>query len=79
MSDAELFRHLMDHLFSFYYGKIGLCLECDETGPFVAKGALTQSLFEMIAKAIFVLNTILVVPWMSYLASCRNRMLSSPE
>ncbi|GFS86943.1 uncharacterized protein NPIL_464241 [Nephila pilipes] len=75
MSDEVLFQHLMDHLFSFYYGKIGLCLDCKQCGPFVAKGALTQSLFEMIAKAIFVLRKGLSkeLEWV------KTQVMSSPE
>ncbi|GFS86940.1 uncharacterized protein NPIL_464231 [Nephila pilipes] len=79
MSDEILFRHLMDHLFSFYYEKFFGHLECNKTETFVAKGALTQYLFEMIATAVFVLDHSLVVPWVTLLKKQLNRMLSSPE
>ncbi|GFS86944.1 uncharacterized protein NPIL_464251 [Nephila pilipes] len=78
MSDAELFRHLMDHLFSFYYRKIGQIPECDHR-PFVEKGAITQSLFEMFAKAMFALCDTLALAWGHLGEEELVKVLSTPE
>ncbi|GFT84779.1 hypothetical protein NPIL_224901 [Nephila pilipes] len=78
MSDAELFQHLMDHLLSFYFRKIGLIPECDHR-PFVEKGALTQSLLEMIAKAMFVLGESLARAWETFTGALMNLVVPTPE
>ncbi|GFY43452.1 hypothetical protein TNIN_488761 [Trichonephila inaurata madagascariensis] len=77
MADETPFSHLMDHIISFYCEINDLIF--NKPDPFVAKGAVTKALCDMIAKTIFVLEDALVAPWMDFLIDKQKLMLSSPE
>ncbi|GFQ69327.1 uncharacterized protein TNCT_63221 [Trichonephila clavata] len=67
MANDALFQHLMSHLFPYYYAKYHNVpgLECAET--FVPKGALTENLFNIIVKAINLLEVFIICSWIESL------------
>ncbi|GFW29304.1 uncharacterized protein TNCV_742461 [Trichonephila clavipes] len=67
MAEDALFQHLMCHLFPYYYVKYHNFpgFECVET--FVPKGALTENLFDIIAKAMHLLEDFIIYSWIESL------------
>ncbi|GFY40363.1 hypothetical protein TNIN_137321 [Trichonephila inaurata madagascariensis] len=67
MANDALFQHLMSHLFPYYYAKYHKIVgfECVET--FVPKGALTKNLFDIIAKAMHLLEDFIICSWIESL------------
>ncbi|GFQ69328.1 uncharacterized protein TNCT_63231 [Trichonephila clavata] len=67
MANDALFQHLMTHLFPYYYAKHHKIqgFECVET--FVPKGALTENLFDIIAKAMHSLEDFIIYSWIESL------------
>ncbi|GFY78109.1 hypothetical protein TNIN_339901 [Trichonephila inaurata madagascariensis] len=67
MANDALFQHLTSHLFPYYYAKYHKILgfECVET--FVPMGALTNNLFDIIAKAMHLFEAFIIWSWMESL------------
>ncbi|GFY40362.1 uncharacterized protein TNIN_137311 [Trichonephila inaurata madagascariensis] len=67
MGQDALFRHLMNHLFPYYYAKYHNVpgFKCVET--FVPKEALTENLFDIIAKAMHLLEDFIIYSWIESL------------
>ncbi|GFW29295.1 uncharacterized protein TNCV_742371 [Trichonephila clavipes] len=67
MANDALFQHLMNNLFPYYYAKYHKILgfECVET--FAPKGALTGNLFDIIAKAMHLLEDFIIYSWIESL------------
>ncbi|GFV12467.1 uncharacterized protein TNCV_1792461 [Trichonephila clavipes] len=74
----DIFRHLMKHMFPFYYTKCGFFKD-SQLQEFVPKGALSKTLFTFILKSICVLQDALFLPWKTYLDVHKKLMLSCPE
>ncbi|GFT18841.1 uncharacterized protein NPIL_232911 [Nephila pilipes] len=67
MSNDMLFQHLMQHLFPYYYAKYKkMAVDFDWVESFVAKGDLTENLFDVITKAIYGLEDFVVGSWLEY-------------
>ncbi|GFU13931.1 uncharacterized protein NPIL_594471 [Nephila pilipes] len=80
MAQDQIFRHLMSQMFPSYYvkyGKLLLNVECPDS--FVEKGALTEDLFESIAKTFCVLECVVLESWSTYLKKERALMAFSPK
>ncbi|GFR06344.1 uncharacterized protein TNCT_83761 [Trichonephila clavata] len=74
----DIFRHLMKHMFPFYYTKSG-SFEDSELKDFVPKGSLSKTLFTFILKSTYMLEDALFLPWKTYIDVHKKLMLSSPE
>ncbi|GFV12471.1 hypothetical protein TNCV_1792501 [Trichonephila clavipes] len=80
MASDALFQHFVRHLFPYFYVKY-LKLEADSdcVEPFVAKGPLTENLFDVITKAMFELQDMLIASWVENFDRERQLMTSSAE
>ncbi|GFY54865.1 uncharacterized protein TNIN_297611 [Trichonephila inaurata madagascariensis] len=82
MANDALFQHFLSQLFpNFYvkYKQLPVDFLDDSEEPFVAKGVLTENLFEAIAKSMFGVQSVLIASWCGRLEKDKVQMTSSAE
>ncbi|GFY43453.1 hypothetical protein TNIN_488771 [Trichonephila inaurata madagascariensis] len=79
MASDPHFKHFVRHLFPYFYVKYQKLEAADCVEPFVAKGHLTENLFDVITKAMFELQDMLIASWIENFDRERQLMTSSAE
>ncbi|GFR26633.1 uncharacterized protein TNCT_509881 [Trichonephila clavata] len=82
MANDALFQHFLRHVFPYFYVKYKKLPEGfldTSVEPFVAKGFLTENLFDGIEKAMFAVQNVLVASWCERLEKDKDQMTSSAE
>ncbi|GFR06342.1 hypothetical protein TNCT_83741 [Trichonephila clavata] len=80
MAKDACFQHFVRHLFPYFYvkyQKLEANFDCVES--FVAKGPLTENLFDIITKAMFGVQDMLIASWIENIDRERQLMTSSAE
>ncbi|GFR22362.1 uncharacterized protein TNCT_159501 [Trichonephila clavata] len=82
MANDALFQHFLRHMFPYFYVKYQKPTEGffdTSVEPFVAKGLLTENLFDVMGKAMFGVQNVLVTSWCQRLEKDMEQMTSSAE
>lgn len=80
MSESVLFQHFLRHLFPYYYVKFtGMEADFDSVESFVAKGALTENLFDVITKTIHALEQFIITSYTKCFQDLNILTIECPE
>ncbi|GFR22360.1 uncharacterized protein TNCT_159491 [Trichonephila clavata] len=82
MANDALFQHFLRHMFPYFYVKYKNLPEGfldTSVEPFVAKGLLTENLFDVMGKAMFGVQNVLIASWCERLEKDMEKMTSSAE